>query len=74
MRALNFRGLPGFAGSAHSFNMKGDISFTQAAISYQALDYFFKAEWARMRSDTFTVQSYDGYDLSGGYTLCDCGA
>lgn len=36
--------LAGFASSADSLNVKGDVSFTQAAIGYEALDYFLKAE------------------------------
>lgn len=58
-----------FNRSANSLNTTGDVSFMQAAISYEALDYFLKAEWARMRADVFTIQPYDGYYLSGGYTF-----
>ena len=58
-----------FNRSANSLNTTGDVSFTQAAISYQTLDYFLKAEWTRMRADVFTIQPYDGYYLSGGYTF-----
>ena len=58
-----------FNKSADSLNTKGEVSFTQAAISYETLDYFLKAEWTRMRTDVFTIQPYDGYYLSGGYTF-----
>ena len=58
-----------FNRSANSLNTTGDVSFAQAAISYDALDYFLKAEWVRMRADVFTIQPYDGYYLSGGYTF-----
>ena len=58
-----------FNRSADSLNTKGEVSFTQAAISYETLDYFLKAEWTRMRTSVFTIQPYDGYYLSGGYTF-----
>ena len=62
----------GFRKSADSLNTTGDVSFMQAGISYETLDYFLKAEWTRMSADVstmFTIQPYDGYYLSGGYTF-----
>ena len=61
----------GFDRSANSLNTTGNVSFTQAAISYETLDYFLKAEWTRLSADAdwFTIQPYDGYYLSGGYTF-----
>ena len=35
----------GFERSANSLEYSGDTSFLQAAISYETLDYFLKAEW-----------------------------
>ena len=58
-----------FNRSADSLKTKSDASFAQAAISYDALDYFLKAEWTSLRSDAFTIQSYNSYYLSGGYTF-----
>ena len=58
-----------FNKSADSLKTKSDASFAQAAISYEALDYFLKAEWTSLRSDAFTIPSYDSYYLSGGYTF-----
>ena len=58
-----------FNRSADSLKTKSDASFAQAAISYEALDYFLKAEWTSLRSDAFTIPSYDSYYLSGGYTF-----
>ena len=66
-----FRGL-GFRKRADSLGTTGDVSFMQAGISYDTLDYFLKAEWTRMSADvsTFhTIEPYDGYYLSGGYTF-----
>ena len=60
----------GFERSANSLEYSGDTSFLQAAISYETLDYFLKAEWMsfgpRVRSSIPTVESYY---LSGGYTF-----
>ena len=60
----------GFERSANSLEYSGDTSFLQAAISYETLDYFLKAEWMsfgpRVRSSVPTVESYY---LSGGYTF-----
>ena len=67
--AGRLRGL-GFPKSADSLNTKTDIDFIQAGVSYDALDYFLKAEWTRMSSSpAFGVISYDSYYLSGGYTF-----
>ena len=60
----------GFNKSADSLNTKTDISFMQAGVSYDALDYFLKAEWTRVSSSpAFGVISYDSYYLSGGHTF-----
>ena len=60
----------GFNRSADSLNTKPDISFMQAGVSYNTLDYFLKAEWTRVSSSpAFGVTSYDSYYLSGGYTF-----
>ena len=62
----------GFVRSANSLSTTGDVSFMQAGISYDTLDYFLKAEWTRMSADVstmFTIQPYDSYYLSGGYTF-----
>ena len=59
----------GFARSANSLSTTSGVSFTQAAISYETLDYFLKAEWTRLRADAFTIQPYDSYYLSGGHTF-----
>ena len=59
-----------FNRSADSLDKKSDSSFTQVAISYEALDYFLKAEWTRMnQGDAFLIPQYDSYYLSGGYTF-----
>ena len=61
-----------FNRSANSLNTTGDVSFMQAGISYDTLDYFLKAEWTRLRADVstmITIQPYDSYYLSGGYTF-----
>ena len=55
----------GFHESADSLNTKTDISFMQAGVSYDALDYFLKAEWTRM----IGIPTYDSYYMSGGYTF-----
>ena len=56
--------------SADSLRAKADVAFTQAAISYDALDYFFKTEWTRLRrTDAFAIPEFDSYYLSGGYTF-----
>ena len=55
----------GLRRSADSLNTRTDISFMQAGVSYDALDYFLKAEWTRM----IGIPTYDGYYLSGGYTF-----
>ena len=60
----------GFNRSAASLNTKTDISFMQAGVSYDTLDYFLKAEWTRMsHPPVFGIPTYDGYYLSGGYTF-----
>ena len=67
--AGQLRGL-GFRKSADSLNTKADISFMQAGVSYDTLDYFLKAEWTRLsQPPTFGGPSYDSYYLSGGYTF-----
>ena len=60
----------GFPKSADSLKTKSDVSFAQAAISYEALDYFLKAEWTSLRkTDAHSLPPYDSYYLSGGYTF-----
>ena len=60
----------GFRKSAASLNTKVDISFMQAGVSYDTLDYFLKAEWARFsHPPVFGIPNYDSYYLSGGYTF-----
>ena len=59
----------GFARSARSLIPKGDSTFAQAAISYSELDYFLKAEWIHIASDTLAIPEFDSYYLSGGYTF-----
>ena len=62
--------LNGFPRSADSLKTKSDVSFAQAAISYEALDYFLKAEWTSLRkTDAHSLPPYDSYYLSGGYTF-----
>ena len=59
-----------FPRSADSLKTKSDVSFAQAAISYEALDYFLKAEWTSLRkTDAHSLPPYDSYYLSGGYTF-----
>ena len=60
----------GFNRSADSLKTKVDISFMQAGVSYDTLDYFLKAEWARFsHPPVFGIPTYDSYYLSGGYTF-----
>ena len=59
----------GFERSANSLNTDGDTSFLQAAISYETLDYFLKAEWMTIDSEAPAIFRRDGYYLSGGYTF-----
>ena len=60
----------GFRKSADSLNTKTEIDFMQASVSYDTLDYFLKAEWARMsHPPAFGIPTYDSYYLSGGYTF-----
>ena len=60
----------GFSRSAASLNTKTRVTYIKAGVSYEALDYFLKAEWTRLRKgDAFAVPAYDGYYLSGGYTF-----
>ena len=62
--------LNGFPRSADSLKTKSDVSFAQAAISYDALNYFLKAEWTSLRkTDAHSLPPYDSYYLSGGYTF-----
>ena len=57
----------GFARSANSLNTDGNTSFLQAAISYETLDYFLKAQWMSIDSELSIVPRIHGYYLSGGY-------
>ena len=60
----------GFNRSADSLDTKTDLSFMQAGVSYDTLDYFLKAEWTRMsHPPVFGIPTYDSYYLSGGYTF-----
>ena len=59
----------GFKRSANSLIPDGDVSFVQAAISYDKLDYFLKAEWMSIHSDTVGIPETESYYLSGGYTF-----
>ena len=66
--ARQLRGL-GFERSANSLNPDGAFSFFQAAVSYDELDYFLKAEWMTIDSEAPAIFRRDGYYLSGGYTF-----
>ena len=60
----------GFNRSADSLRAKSSTTFTQLAISYDALDYFLKAEYTRLRrTNASAVPEFDSYYLSGGYTF-----
>ena len=60
----------GFNRSADSLRTKSSTTFTQLAISYDALDYFLKAEYTRLRrTNASAVPEFDSYYLSGGYTF-----
>ena len=60
----------GFNRSADSLNTKADTTLILAGVSYETLDYFLKAEWARVSSGpAFGIPSYHSYYLSGGYTF-----
>ena len=70
VRLVNQLRRTGFNRSADSLNTKTGVTYMQAGVSYEALDYFLKAEWTRLRKgDAFAVPAYDGYYLSGGYTF-----
>ena len=70
VRLVNQLRRTGFNRSANSLNTKTGVTYMQAGVSYEALDYFLKAEWTRLRKgDAFAVPAYDGYYLSGGYTF-----
>ena len=59
-----------FNRSADSLKTKSDVSFAQAAISYDALNYYLKAEWTSLRkTEAQSLPPYDSYYLSGGYTF-----
>ena len=60
----------GFNRSADSLRTKSSTTFTQLAISYDALDYFLKAEYTRLRrTSASAVPEFDSYYVSGGYTF-----
>ena len=60
----------GFNRSADSLRAKSSTTFTQLAVSYDALDYFLKAEYTRLRrTNASAVPEFDSYYLSGGYTF-----
>ena len=60
----------GFSRSLASLNTKTSVTYIKAGVSYEALDYYLKAEWTRLRKgDAYAVPAYDGYYLSGGYTF-----
>ena len=60
----------GFNSSADSLDTKTDVTYAQAGVSYETLDYFLKAEYTRLRkTDSFAFPQYDSYYLSGGYTF-----
>ncbi|WP_430461782.1 hypothetical protein ACQUQU_03060 [Thalassolituus sp. LLYu03] len=59
----------GFNASADSLNSAGEVSFIQAAMTYDTLSSFYKAEWVKTKSEFAAAPYLSGYYLTAGRNL-----
>lgn len=59
----------GFVDSALSLRLDGPVKFYQLGLGYETLDYFFKAEWTRIKSTLITVPKLRSQYASLGYNF-----
>lgn len=57
----------GFSESAESLSLKGDVSFYQASINYDTLDYFIRSEWSKISPNKIAIPIVESSYLTIGY-------
>jgi len=56
----------GYPQQASDFNSDGTIRILQAALSYDSLNTFYKAEWVKTRTELELTPKFTGYYLTAG--------
>jgi len=57
----------GFSNSARSVSSHGDVTFVEAALSYDTLSSFYKTEWVHTKTEFQAAPELTGYYFSAGY-------
>ncbi|MAS24359.1 MAG: hypothetical protein CMI03_08670 [Oceanospirillaceae bacterium] len=60
-----------YTDSAQSLDSAGEVTFIQAALSYDTLSSFYKAEWVKTKSEFAAAPFLSGYYFSAGHTMAD---
>lgn len=63
--------LAGFTDSAQSLDSAGEVTFIQAALSYDTLSSFYKAEWVKTKSEFAAAPYLSGYYFTAGRNFND---
>ena len=61
----------GFSDSARSVDSKGDVNFFEAALTYDTLSSFYKAEWVHTTTEFQAAPELTGYYFTAGYIIGD---
>tara|TARA_Y100000052_G_scaffold17876_1_gene17486 strand:+ start:534 stop:1760 length:1227 start_codon:yes stop_codon:yes gene_type:complete len=61
----------GFDASARSVDSHGAVNYLEAALTYDTLSSFYKAEWVHTSSDFQAAPELTGYYLNAGYIFGD---
>ncbi|MDW6094590.1 porin [Vibrio rhizosphaerae] len=60
----------GYNKTAHAFNQMHLIDLEEAAISYETIDYFLRAEWTMINArQAYLIQDVQSYYISAGYNI-----
>lgn len=61
----------GFTASAGSLDSAGEVTFMQAALTYDTLTSFYKAEWVKTKSEFAAAPYLSGYYFTAGHNIND---
>ena len=61
----------GMTASASSLDSEGEVTFIEAALSYDTLSSFYKAEWVHTTTEFDAAPSLTGYYFTAGYNISD---
>ena len=59
----------GYTSLARSLSLAGTIKFHQVALNYDDVDYFFRSEWAKVKTDIFVMPEIESAYLTAGLNL-----